>query len=183
MKSAKQVFSDYFDKLQAYSIRRYGTLPTVSFSEQLDPRLVLSAPDEEGEVEWQPVWLTLSPDWQVLEKQIGFGLVDELKAYYSTCLLAILVGEISGRFLNFYPIWSDQDLQGLILRQYEEAQWVFPGSEKFLIGNAIIDGDDGYFIYFDNSDSTVFCYEEDTQKKVPVANSLLESLDSLIARD
>lgn len=177
-----ECFNDYFKKLSVFSRKNYGTLPTVAYSENLNPLLLTSKPDEDGEVEWIP---TAQPDtnWDFIESRLGFSLSDDLRGFYGTYFFLTLSGVINNVYLYIYPNDGMGLLEDFIYRNYKDAQSVFPNTHLFLIGNAVIDGDDGYFIYVDNNTGTVFCYESDKNRRVDLEFSLFEIINNMEAID
>jgi hypothetical protein len=61
-------------------------------------------------------------------------------------------------------------------------QHVFPGSQIFLIGWAMVGEDDGYFIFFDNGSGKLFCHDPETGKQVLLSYSIAGTIDAMEAR-
>lgn len=179
----RTAFDVYFERLNLFSKEEYGTKPTVSFSVNLVKKLLVSEPDEDGEVEWAPVAQTTVVNWKAIENNLGFALQKEFKEYLSTYYFLSLTGILGNAWLGFYPIDGSIGHDKIIQQFYNDAQYVFPGTELFLIGTACIDDDDGYFIYYDNADNSVFCHESDTDKRVDVEGRLSDIVGSMEARD
>ena len=51
----------------------------------------------------------------------------------------------------------------------------------FLIGNAVVNDDDSFFIYFDNATGKLFCYESDTKNEVLLSYSIAKTIGSMEA--
>jgi len=119
--------------------------------------------------------------WTVVEENLGFALCEELKAYYSSYLFLSMSGKFGSADLYFQPISSQENLVGIISQQFKDGQNAFPNTQIFLIGNAIINNNDGYYIYYDNVTSKVFCYEMETQKQVLLAYSLIKIIGQMEA--
>lgn len=178
----QQAFKIYFCKLEQFSEERYGSRPTISYSEAINKALLLSSPDEDGEVEWAPTLQRETVDWQEIEYQLSFSVCEDLRAFYSTYYFLALEGILDNKTLNLYPIDGSVSISSLVLRHYADAQTFFPGSRCFLIGNAIINDDDSFFIFFDNANQKVFCYEADTKQTVKVAGTIAEIVSTMEAR-
>lgn len=179
----KEAFSSYFKKQHEYYKRVYGTRPSVCYTGALNQDLLISAPTKNGEVEWLPKLQTATIEWEEIEKNIGFNLSDELRDYYSTYAFLSLAGKFGSAYLYFQPIDATEDVTITVLRQFTDAQFVFHGTQIFLIGNATINDDDNYFIYYDNKIGKLFCYESDTEKQVLISYSLYQTINDMEALD
>ena len=180
--SIKEAIDKYFSKLKMYSQKVYDANPTVSYTDELNKTCLVSVPDEDNEVEWEPVSQKTQIIWDEMEDWLGFKLCDELKDYYSTYSWLMISGRFGDSYLNFYPIDAIEPVIDTIKREYEDAQEFFCDSQCFLIGNAIVNEDDGYFIFFDNKKSKLFCYEEDTKHEVLLSYSIAKIIGALEAR-
>ncbi len=178
----KDAFDSYFSKLNDYAKEVFGTNPTVTYTDSLNKSCLISEPDEDDEVEWKPVPQKAAVSWKEIEDDLGFVMCDELKAYYSTYAFLMLSGKFGNSLLNFYPVDATEPVVETIKREYEDAQMVFKDSQIFLIGNAIVNEDDGYFIYYDNKSNKLFCYESDTQNEVLLSYSIAKTVGVMEAR-
>ena len=88
----KQAFDKYFEKLNKVYLETFGTKPLVPYSEDLNKDLIVSEPDEEGYVEWQPRLQKEEVDWNRIENEIGFKINAELKNYYSIYSFSMIDG-------------------------------------------------------------------------------------------
>lgn len=178
----REAFDSYFKKLREYAMKELGTLPSVPYSEKGNRNIIVSEPDEEGYVEWIPKLQDEEIDWKSIEKELGFVVCDELKAYYSTYLFASLDGKFEGVYLHFDPIGDGEIIYDTVKRHFSDGQYYFPNSQTFVLGMAIVDEDDNYFIFYDNRTSGVFVYENDRHNTVVLTNSIADVIDSMEAR-
>ena len=183
MSDMKNAFDVYFEKQKSYSYKTYGKRPAVPYTDNLNKDLLLSAPDEDDYVEWEPQEQKEPLNFDAVEKKLAFKINDELRSYYSTYFFLGMDGKLGNKNLYFDPINKSEEIQALILLQYDDAQAVFPNTQIFLIGMASIDRDDNYFIYYDNASSELFCYESDTNKKVLFSRSLVQVIGEMEAFD
>lgn len=182
MRSAMQAaYESYFKKLDSLYDAVWGTKPTVPYSGDCDPSLFVGAPDEDGEVPWMPKLQPVPCGWGPVEAKLGFPLRQELKDYYNTYFFLSLAGAFGSCELHFYRIDGSRPLEELVERQHADAQHVFPGSQRFLIGNAVVNGDDSYFLYYDNETGKLFCWESDTKNEVLLAYSIAKIIGSMEA--
>lgn len=182
MKSdVKTAFKNYFSKLNSLYRSTFGTSPTVPYTETLEKSLLIGDPDEDGEIQWSPKEQTAKTDWDNCERQLSFALCQELKDYYSTYYFLAVSGTFGACELHFYRIDGSEPLEKVVLRNYSDAQYTFPGSEMFLIGNAVVNDDDSYFIYYDNATGKLFCYESDTKNEILLSYSIAKTIGSMEA--
>ncbi len=177
----KEAFDKYFQKLNKKYKKEFSTLPTVSYSEKIDQSLLVSEPDEDREVQWQPKLQEKEIEWDKIEEEIGFAVRDDLKAYYSTYRFFMLSGKKDDRQLNFYAVGAGEPVRVTVKRNYDDGQYFFKKQQIFIIGQAVVAGDDNYFICYDNKTGKLFCYESDTKDKVFLPNSIKEIFDSMEA--
>ena len=179
----REAFDNYFAKLWRFSEKQYGTNPTVAYTENLNKALLVSIPNEDDEVEWRPIKQTEHIGWNAIEGRLAVKISEELKAYFGTYFFLTLSGVYNQAFLNFYPIAGVLPVDDLVHRAYSDSRAVFPGSETFLIGNAVIDDDDSFFIYYDNAVTSVFCFDSELGKRVEMKGSLSDIIGNMEARD
>lgn len=179
----QKAFDIYFDKLWRFTEERYGANPSVTYTENLNKALLVSDPDEDDEVEWRPIMQSEDIGWDAIEERLAIKITEELKAYFGTYFFLTLSGIYNQAFLNFYPIEGVLPVADIVHRTYSDAIAVFPSSETFLIGNAVIDNDDSFFIYYDNADNSAFCYDAELGKRVDIRGSLAEIIGGMEARD
>ncbi len=177
----KDAYKSYFAKLDALYQRAFGTRPTVPYSESFDRSMLIGAPDEDGEIQWVPKVQEHDFDWAPVEAELGFALCPELRDYYNSFFFLALSGSFGSSELHFYRIDGTEPLEKIILRHHQDAQHLFPGTECFLIGNAVVNDDDSYFIYFDNASGKLFCYESDTKKELLLSYSIAKTIGSMEA--
>lgn len=159
-------FERYFEKLNKSYEDKFNTKPTISYTSSLNKKLIVSKPDKEDYVEWQPLKQSGKANLEKLEKKLGFKLGYDLKDYYTTYLFYTLEGKFKGKQLDFYPIADENNLAKIIEQQYNDGQWAFPNSQTFLLGHATVAGNDNFYIYFDNKDNKIFLYDNEAKKKV-----------------
>lgn len=177
----KAAFKIYFSKLDLLYSSSFGTRPTVPYTENLEKSLLIGDPDEDGEIQWSPKEQATKTDWSNCERQLGFALCQELKDYYNTFYFIAVSGTFGSSELHFYRIDGTEPLEKVVLRNYSDAQYTFPGSEMFLIGNAVVNDDDSYFIYYDNMTGKLFCYEADTKNEILLSYSIAKTIGSMEA--
>lgn len=177
----KTAFINYFRKLQVLYEKTFRTRPTVSYTKELNPDLLIGNQDEDGEIQWAPVRQTKVPDWDFLARRLGFTLNEEIIEYYTTFFFLMLSGSYKGCKLNFYCIDGSKIVEQVIIRAFEDAQYIFPKQAFLLIGNAIVHDDDNFFILYDNNTGRLFCYDSETQKEVVLSYSLAEVIGNMEA--
>lgn len=172
----KAAFNNFFSKLDSLYSSTFGTNPTVPYTEDLEKSLLIGVPDEDGEIQWSPQEQTAKLDWINCETQLGFPLCQELKDYYNTFLFLAISGMFGSCELHFYRIDGSEPIEKVILKNYYDAQYTFPGTEIFLLGNAVVNDDDSYFLYYDNTTGKLFCYESETKNEVLLSYSIAKTI-------
>ncbi len=183
MSTMKQAFAAYFTKLNRLYNEVFGTNPTVPYSSSLNKVLLVSPPDDEGEVPWQPKEQSQRADWSTIENDLGFILTQDIKEYYNSFFFLQLSGTFGSSELHFYPIDGSRSLDMIINQHYLDGQYVFPNSECLLIGNAVVNDDDSYFIFYDNSKGKLFCFESETKQQILLSYSIamiIQSMEAII---
>lgn len=177
----QKAFEKFFIKLEKLYAETFETKPTVPFLESYDKSMLIGMPDEDDEVQWIPKVQKGGYDWNKLELELGFSLFQEFRDFYSSYYFLALSGTFNGCELHFYSIDGSKKLREIILQNFRDAQYVFPNTECFLIGNAVINDDDSFFIYYDNANQKVFCYESDLKKEIVLSNSIAEIIGNMEA--
>ena len=177
----KEAFDIFFEKLNRVYEEEFGTKPMIPYSEKWNRDLLVSEPDDEGYVEWEPKLQTDDIDWASIERELGFSLCEELKEFYSTYSFADLDGRYNKMFINFDGVNIKKGVEVMVRDAYEIGKDDFPNSEVFAIVDAQIRDDDGYTLYFDNKDGRLFAREFDTNKTVEVSNSITEVIANMEA--
>ena len=172
-------FIKYYDKLCSIFKKEFGSLPIASYTDNVDPRIVLTPPDDEGLVAWKIVKQSHNQDWPTLERRLRFSINADLKDYYSSFLFLQLSGRIDTILLYFEPIYDENSVIDLVLRQYFDGQYVFPKTQIFLLGAAIVDGNDSYSIYYDNTKNKLFLFDFDTKQYTFLDFSIQEVVERI----
>ena len=183
MNSTKYAFAAYFNKLNRLYYNTFGTNPTVPYSSSLNKELLISPPDDEDEVPWQPKEQLKKTDWSAIENALGFVLTQDIKEYYNSYFFLQLSGTFGSSELHFYPIDGSRPLDKIITQQYSDGQYVFPNTECLLIGNAIVNDDDSYFIFYDNAKGKLFCFESEKKQEILLSYSIamiIQSMEAII---
>lgn len=177
----KTALENYFLKLESLYFSTFGTKPTVPYSDSIEKSLLIGDPDGDGEIQWLPKVQTKTQNLDNCEERLGFVLCKELKEYYSTFYFLAVSGVFGSCKLHFYRIDGSEPIDDIALRDYNDAQYVFLITEIFLLGNAIVNDDDSYFVYYDNATGRLFCYESYTKKEILLSYSIAKTIGSMAA--
>ena len=181
MNSTKRAFAAYFNKLNRIYYNTFGTNPTVPYSSSLNKELLVSPPDDEGEVQWQPKEQLQKDEWSTIENALGFVLTKDIKAYYNSYFFLQLSGAFGSSELHFYPIDGSRPLDEIIMQQHLDGQYVFPNTQCLLIGNAVVNDNDSFFIFYDNAKDKLFCFESETKQQILLSYSIAMTIQSMEA--
>lgn len=182
MISMQDAMKSYFKKLEKVYQEKLKTRPSVCYTEDLNKSLLISKPDEDGEVEWKLV--RQEPfDWTSTEQRLGFSLSEELRDFYNTFWYLEMSGAFGNCRLHFYENDGRRTPGDVALQQFKDGRHTFPDQQCFLIGSASVSGDDNYFIFCDNSSGKLFCYDDETKNQILLSYSIagiISKMEALI---
>ena len=162
----------FFERYEEEFFKRTTVYPSVSYSEKLNRELLKGEQDSSGWVRWQAVLQESPIDWELLEKEIGFELREEIKEYYSSYFFYLVNARIGNIRVYLRALSNLKDVHEGVIFGAIYGGMAFPERQCLEIGSASIDGDDGYSIFVDNETGKVFCQEFDTMRKIEVADSI-----------
>ncbi|MDR1321656.1 MAG: hypothetical protein LBK56_09570 [Gracilibacteraceae bacterium] len=174
----KAAYEQYFQKQRQYCLEQYGSPPKVMRTDDIDPALIRSAPDEDDEVVWAPA---LRQEWQ--SPDLPFALNAEMKLFYGTYLYARLSGEYGDWRFYFDGLPSEGKIPAIIKRQSDDGRYYFPGRQVLVLGEAENEGDDSWLICYDNESAAVFCYRPEDAAQKGLGLSLAELIAAMEALD
>lgn len=177
----ENAFNNYFEKLNQLYLNTLGTKPTVPFSDSLNKELLSGNTDDEGYIQWNPIKQDKIIKWKNIEEKIGFSICLELKDYYNTFFFLSLTGQYENCELHFYKIDGSESIESIVIRNHNDAKQYFPNDEMFLIGNAIVNDDDSFFIYYDNNSGRLFCYDADMKNELLLSYSIAKTIEKMEA--
>lgn len=184
----RSAFDIFWGKLNAHYEKEYNTKPTVCYTKKLNPDLFLQIYSESenkfipcmknasGYIQWQPKLQIETVDFYTIENGVGFKLSKELKDYYSSYLFLSLSGGFARNYFDFDPIRHTSEIVELALFQYEQAKTPFPKSQIFCLGDATIEKNDNYSVYYDNSSGKIFCRDFECNIVASFRNSLTQTI-------
>ena len=180
----KQAFEKYYENLSKIYSEVFDSQPTISYNgedTEIDKDLIISKPNEDGETAWKLKEVG-DYDFSEIEERLGFTLNEELKAFYSSYLFLHLAGdyEADGKYLTLYfdALKSQEFIEKRVLLAQKDGNYYFEGTQIFALGSAVYNDDDTYVIFYDNKTSKVFIYENDTQNKIELNDSLIEVISN-----
>jgi hypothetical protein len=162
MGEIQEAFEVYFSKLRDYCQKEYGSLPKVSFGDDVNRELTVGEPDEEGYIAWLPKRIQKHLDWALIEKKVNCHLHEEIKEYYTSYLFLSLSGSYKEMELDFEPISNYSAIAEMVERHLENGRYHFPGKECLLIGSGGDGVDDSYNVFYDNKDPKLVCVSTET---------------------
>ena len=182
-KEFKSAFEEYYKKSETIHKITFETLPTVCVNpddKEIDKDMLCSNEDEDGYVVWKLKEIE-EFDFEEIEKETGFKLSNELKAYFSTYMFLCLAGEYDGIKFSFDALKSKEYIQKKILISKKDGDYYFENEQTFVLGSATYENNDAYVIFYDNKTEKVFVYEDDTNNKIETDKSLLEIINNMQA--
>ena len=179
----KESFENYYENLCKVYLETFDSKPTISYDgkdTEIDSEMIISEPNDDGECAWQLKSIG-DYDFSNVEEKIGFKMCEELKAYYSTYLFLHLTGEYKEITLYFDMLKSKMLIEKSILVAQKDGVYYFEDTEIFCIGSAMYNNDDAYGVFYDNKTGSVFIYENDTENKIELDDSLFEIIKNMKA--
>ncbi|MBQ8425375.1 MAG: SecY-interacting protein Syd [Clostridia bacterium] len=180
---SKEAFEKYYEDLCKVYLENFNSKPTISYDgkdTEIDSEMIISKPNDDGESAWQLKSIG-DYDFSKVEEIIGFKMCDELKSYYSTYLFLHLAGEYKEITLYFDMLKSKELIEKSILVAQKDGAYYFQDTEVFSLGSAVFNDDDAYGIFYNNKTGSVFVYENDTDNKIELDDSLFEIIKNMKA--
>ena len=187
----KIVFDDYFQKLKQIYNENFNHNPDTYFSENWNKDIIVSQENDSGNFEWEPKPQNTNLNWQKIELALGYTLNQNIKDFYSVYSFARFGGDLkTNKFenisLRFYSVNFEKPATECILQNHKDGSYYYKDSQIMVLGDACIDDNDSYFIFYDNKTDSLFCmdtslYEESNhkQKRKVYIGKLLPSLKKL----
>lgn len=179
--NVKMAMECYFTKLKSLYKEKYNTFPTVTYTKDLNPNLLYSKPNDDGEIEWMPCEQTRLPNFSEVENCIGIKIGERLREYYSSYMFIDMSGKIGRTSYYFYPIGATKPVEECIKQNYEDGKNTFQKDGIFAIGNVVIAGDDQYILCFDVQSDTLCVYGVEDESKKLIGNDFVEIIFNMEA--
>ena len=168
----KEAMASYFNKLNTLYKNTFGTFPTVSWSSEQIQDLFIGVPDEDDEIQWQPV---------EAKPIITMGLCKELKAFFGSYYYWYLRGEYQGMLFYFPPVPSLNSAESVASVAIADGEYYFPNQDTVLLASCVLNGNDDLLLFYRQQTAQLFVYDTDKRFVHPLECSLVELISSMKA--
>lgn len=171
--TVEQAMGQYFERLATVWRDGYGTSPVALLPEGADTRICITAPDEDGWVQWRPVRKDKAENLGSLETVIGASLHGDVKAYWNAYWFLTLGGKVDGLSLELMPV-----VPGVGIKDFEQRTKEYVTAHSRRAGEEVPIGleSNGMLIVLRNSDGTVLLEDFERGRFQAVASSLTDLL-------
>lgn len=168
----KEALTSYFLKLRGLYKKMFNSLPTISWSPELNQQLFEGKPDEDGEIQWKTAEAT---------QIIMDGLCKELQNFYSSYYYWELRGKYKGILFDFPPVPSLDAAKSIVSTAIHDGGYYFPKQETVLLATCTSSGNDDLLLFYRQNTGKLFIYDVDKRFVIPLEYSLTELLGSMEA--
>lgn len=168
-------FCDYYDKLRDLYKKEFRTKPTTVYCEGWNHDIITSEADEDGYCKWKYCSQSEKVNLKPVERALGFALSKNIKDFFTTYTFpsfnaTISTNTIENIELTFFGVNYEKPTIDCILQSHKDGSYYYKNAEILLLGIANIDGDDGFSLFYDNKNDTLFLmntntFEESNHKK------------------
>lgn len=169
--SLQKFFEKYMEMWKAY----YGTFPSTSYDEDIDPRLYVGEVDEDEYIFWQPLVKDCKTEFLAVETQYNIIVNEDIKEYFNCYWFLELKGFFEGDSIVLEPVIPGVELENFCT-QLEGYNMTHNGLDFIPIGVNINNND---LIIVENSTRKVYFEDLDSGQKKYVAENLEEFIENI----
>ena len=168
----KEAMASYFLKLEELYRENFGTIPTVSWSEEMDQELFIGEPDEDGEIQWKPKEAILISSSK---------LCDELIDFYSSYYYWELKGKYKEVTFIFPAVPSYKKTNEILKAAIDQGNYYFPNENIAFLASCYSNGNDDLLLFFMQKTGELFLYDIDKKDNMLLDYSLIDLISSMEA--
>ena len=179
----KEAFEVFFEEMDRNSLEEIGKLPRVPYTEgRVSKELLLLDTLEQGYAVWRPRLQEEKISFEKIEKELGFTINPQIKAFLNTYWFRTLEGKmyVSGRRIIFSLL---QLLPGTLFDELIRTRFNRSGAHYlrdnnyFLIGTYCkVDKVDSYLVHANNETGEVTAVHVSNRCSIKLADSIEELL-------
>lgn len=163
----KEAMHIYFDKLNKLYKNKYNTLPTVSYVQKDESKMFIGEPDDDGEIQWQPV----------SAKRVEIpGLCFELNEFFSSYYYWQLDGTLNEISYYFPHVTNMDEAIKVAKNALNKGKKLFPNSNNVIIATCTINGADDILLVYNQDNKTIFYYDLEFEKVISCDLTLIDLL-------
>lgn len=168
-------FCKYYERLMTLYNKEFRTKPTTIYCEGWNHDIITSEADADGYCKWKYCLQSEKVNLKPVERTLGFALSKNIKDFFTTytfprisCMVS--TNNIENIELTFFGVNYEKPTINCILQSHKDGNYYYKNAEVLLLGIANIDGDDGFSLFYDNKNDTLFLmntntFEESNHKK------------------
>lgn len=172
MMDIKDAMTIYFNRLEDLYKTMFGTLPTVSWSEDYSQELFIGKPDEDNEIQWK------AKEAEPIHK---VKLCKELREFYGSYYYWELRGEYHGVLFAFPAVSSSKSAVRVASTAVSDGNYYFPNQEAALLATCSAHGNDDLILFYLQNKGELFIYDRDKGDVVPLDYSFVDLISSMKA--
>lgn len=182
--SMKEAFDTFFEEMTQNYLKERGVPPQAPCNEERRPTglFILETLNDKGYAQWKPKLQEKPVSFDTVEKELGFSIHPQIKAFLSTYWFLALDGIIqtsSGEAeLRLNGLTPYSNLEERIISDFNNEETHYLHDHKyFLIGTfCSIGGNDSYLVQVNNDTGEVTAVEVMDKRSVKLADSIEELL-------
>lgn len=182
--SMKEAFDTFFEEMTQNYLNEWGVLPQAPCNEKSRPTglFLLETLNDKGYAQWKPRLQEKPISFDAVEKELGFSIHPQIKAFLSIYWFLALDGIIQTSRgeaeLRLNGLTPYSDLEERIISDFDNEETHYLHNHKyFLIGTfCSIGGNDSYLVQVNNDTGEVTAVEVMDKRSVHIADSIEELL-------
>ncbi len=180
--SMKDAFDAFFEKNSNSWKKAWGTLPRASKNDKYkNSSLIINKDNIKDEFEWQPELQDKHIDFSAIEKELGFEINPQIKAFLTTYWFMPLEGKTSTvdqLVLDELLPKTQVDFSQYVKDCFNKKQYHYLDTgEYFLIGSfCCINGNDSYMVHVNNETGEVTAVQNFDKISIKIADSIEQLL-------
>lgn len=182
--SMKEAFETFFEEMTQNYLKERGIPPQAPCNEERHPTglFLLETLNDKGYAQWKPKLQEKSVSFDAVEKELGFSIHPQIKAFLSTYWFLALDGIIQTSRgeaeLRLNGLTPCSNLEERIISDFDNEETHYLHDHKFfLIGTfCSIGGNDSYLVQVNNDTGEVTAVEVMDRRSVHLADSIEELL-------
>ncbi len=182
--SMKEAFDTFFEEMTQNYMNEWGVPPRVPYTEEKNPTglFLPGTLDDKGYAQWKPKLQEKPVSFDAVEKELGFSIHPQIKAFLSTYWFLALDGIIQTSRgeaeLRLNGLTPYSNLEERIISDFDNEETHYLHDHKyFLIGTfCSIGGNDSYLVQVNNDTGEVTAVEVMDKRSVKLADSIEDLL-------
>ena len=167
----RKAMRGFFDRQRKLWYEEFGTRPTAPYSKK-DKALFISEPDAEMRAEWEPAFA--DEDEVIVE-----GLCDTLTDFYSTYYYRCIMGYLGRALYDFPQVRNRKEAEETAKSALKKGTEIFPDRDLAAIAECRFDGQDGMILFYDQSNDSMFIWDNEKSEAHMLGCSLAELFEMM----